>query len=192
MKYLLPLILVCALLCGCGQSPLLSQAIPFSESPGSIGGAEQASDISLPGNITGTTVSSGDGQKLFYCTGRELRVWDRQLGIHRRLRELPSPQQPVALLLDDSVIQCLSEEGGAHQTFFYSAADGQLLQVFDGEIRVETEAEGFTARIPVGDLTVTLFGSYSTQPQMVLGSSPVSETVPYCSSENPDTAGLAD
>lgn len=192
MKYLLPLILVCALLCGCGQSPLLSQTISHGESPEIIGGAEKSSEDYLSGNITGTTVSSDGGEKLFYCTGRELRVWDRQLGIHRRIRELPSHQQPVALLMEDTVLQCFSEESGRRQTFFYSTANGQLLQTFDGEIRVKTEAEGFTAEIPVGDLTVTLFGNYTEQPQMVLGHVPVLEAVPYCSKEKPDTAGLAD
>ena len=44
MKYLLPLILVCALLCGCGQSPLLSQTISHGESPEIIGSAEKSSE----------------------------------------------------------------------------------------------------------------------------------------------------
>lgn len=192
MKYLLPLILVCVLLCGCSHSPLLSQTIPFGESGKTIGGTEQPPDSPLPGNVAGTPVASEDGQKLFYSTGTELRVWDRQLGIHRRIRDLPSPQQPVELLMDGTVLQCVSEEDSRCQTFFYSTSDGHLLRFFDGEIQIKTETAGFSAELPVGDLTVTVFGGYNTQPQMILGNIPVSEAVPYCSPDSPDSSGLAD
>lgn len=192
MKYLLPLILVCALLCGCSQAPLLTHTISLEETQGTIGGAETQPDIPLPGDLTGTPIPSPDGQKLFYSTGTDLRAWDRQQGIHRRIRELTGPQTLTDVLLEGSVLQCVSEESGKPQTLFYSSADGQLLYCFDGEIRIKTDTDGFSAAFPLGNLTVTVFGEYNAQPRMVLGDASRREAVPYCTSESPDAAGLAD
>ena len=130
MKYLLTLVLVCALLCGCSGPPLLTTTIP-------MGAAEKIPDSDLPGDVTGTPIPSGDGRKLFYSTGWELRVWDRELGIHRKIRELGSPQQLTGVLLEGAVLQC--EDG--NDTFFYAASDGQLLMP-DGHIVVRVYEGG--------------------------------------------------
>lgn len=177
MKYLLPLILVCVLLCGCGPAPILTTTV-------SLGAAEIPPDDALPGDVFGTPIPSGDGQKLFYCTATELRVWDQPLGIHRRIREFGSPQQLRDVLLDGAVLQC---EAG-DRTFFYSASDGQLLKTFPGTIRVETDQVGYSAVIPLGDLTLRVFGEYNAQPQMMLGGS---EPEPYYTADAPDAEGLA-
>ena len=177
MKYLLTLVLVCALLCGCSGTPLLTTTIP-------MGAAEKTPDSELPGDVTGTPIPTGDGRKLFYSTGWELRVWDRELGIHRKIRELGSLQQLTGVLLEGAVLQC--EDG--NDTFFYAAFDGQLLQSFEGSIRVETDKEGYSAVIPLGDLTLGISGQYNDPPRMVLGDG---EPEIYFPAHAPDTEGLS-
>lgn len=185
MKYLLTLILVCTLLCGCAQAPMLTTSIP-------LGSAEIPPEATLPGDVIGTPIPTGDGRKLFYIAGTQLRVWDQQRNIHRRIRDLSGSQRLTDVLLDGAILQCTAEEDGRSKTYFYSASDGQLLKIFDGEIRVETGKDGFSATIPVGDLTVCVFGPYNTQPRMCLGNQSNAEAEPYYSSEDPDTAGLED
>jgi hypothetical protein len=126
MKYLLTLILVCALLCGCAQAPMLTTSIP----PGS---AEIPPEAKLPGDVIGTPIPGGDGRKLFYSTGTELRVWDG--AVHRRIRELSGNQNLTGVLLEGAVVQCES----ADTTFFYSASDGQL--IYSGVCRDLTGAQ---------------------------------------------------
>ena len=192
MKYLLPLILACTLLCGCSAAPLLAQSVPLGGSQRRIEGTAETADIFLPGDLVGKAIPSPDGQQVFYCTGNELRVWDRNVGVHRRIRELSCPQTLTGVLLDGTVLQCTSKAEGIRQTLFYASADGQLLYRFDGEIWVETGSDSFSAVIPVGDLRITVFGEYGTTPQMVLGDAPETESEPYYSAATPDQAALAD
>lgn len=173
MKYLLTLILVCALLCGCTQAPMLTTSIP----PGS---AEIPPEAKLPGDVIGTPIPSGDGRKLFYSTGTELRVWDGN--VHRRIRELSGHQILAGVLLGGAVVQCEDEDS----TFFYSAADGQLLKTFPGPIRLETAKDGYSAVIPLGSMEIRVSGKYNMSPGMVLDG--VEEA--YYSAEKADAGGL--
>lgn len=173
MKYLLTLILVCTLLCGCSQAPMLTTSI-------SLRAAQIPPEANLPGDVIGTPIPSGDGRKLFYSTGTELRVWDGE--VHRRIRELSGRQLLTGVLLGGAVVQC--ENAGS--AYFYSASDGQLLKTFPGHIRVETGTDGYTALIPVGSLEIRVFGEYNEPPRMML--SGVEEA--YYPAEAPDAAGL--
>ena len=177
MKHLLHLILVCVLL---WAIPLSAGASLPADDPGA---AEITTGCTLPGNVFGTPIPSGDGLKLYYSTGLELRVWDQELGIHRRIRQLSDPQQLTGVLLDGTILQC----EGEGRSFFYRASDGQPVTTFDGTIRVQTDSEGYSATIPIGDLTVRVFGDYNTQPRMVLGDG---EPEPYYPADAPDTQGL--
>lgn len=173
MKYLLTLILVCALLCGCSQAPMLTTSIPQ-------GAAEIPPEAKLPGDVIGTPIPTGDGRKLFYSTGTELRAWDG--AVHRRIRELSGHQKLTGVLLEGAVLQCENKD----TTFFYSASDGQLLKTFPGSIRVDTGKYGYSALIPVGTLEIRVSGKYNMPPGMVLDG--VEE--PYYPADAPDTEGL--
>lgn len=173
MKYLLTLILVYTLLCGCSQAPMLTTSIPPRA-------AEIPPEYTLPGDVIGTPIPSGDGRKLFYSTGAELRVWDGV--VHRQIRELSDQQLLTGVLLGGAVLQCETEES----TCFYSASDGQLLKAFPGSIRVDTGKDGYSAMMPVGELEIRVFGEYNTPPRMTLGGT----EEPYYPSDAPDTAGL--
>ena len=178
MKFLLTLILTCMLL---WTIPLFATADSLEKENWA---AKSATGCDLPGDISGSPIPSGDGHKLFYSTGSEIRVWDQELGIHRRIRELASPQQLTGVLLEEAILQCESED----TTYFYAASDGQLLKTFPGTIRVDSEKDGYSVQIPLGDLTLRVFGEYNAQPQMVLGES---EPEPYYTADSPDMEGLA-
>ncbi len=153
MKKLLPLILVCLLLCGCAAAPEVSE--PNSE-------AAVFDFQDLPGDLTGPPMLSPDGNTLFYCTASHLRAWDLTTGVRRLVREMEDPVL-ADVLLDGTVLQCTAGE----ETLFLSAQDGQLLHRGRGRYQIRTEADRYYAQVPAGENQVSLWGVAGGEPMLL-------------------------
>ncbi len=152
-RKLLPLILVCLLLCGCGTTPDLSEPDP---------GAAVFDLEALPGNLTGPPILSPDGFTLYYCTPSQLRAWDLETGIHRVVKEMEG-QILTDILLEGTVLQCTAGE----DTLFVSAQDGHLLHRGQGDYQIQTEGDRYFARLSLGESQVSLWGTAGQEPMLL-------------------------
>ncbi len=118
-----------------------------------------SSRIALPADLAGTPLLSSEGKILYYCTPKALRAWDLDSGIRRTVKEMAYDGQSVtALLMTDTIVQCTSGQ----RNFFLNAATGQLLQEFEGEIRISTVGNTYCASASHGLMDAAIFGTADT------------------------------
>lgn len=110
-------------------------------------GLKIVSRITAPEGLIGKPVLTQDRNLLYYCTETSLRVWDLESGIRRTIKEMAYPGQTVAgLHWGETIVHCQTDAGN----LFLSAADGHLVQEYDGAITLVSTDSTFSAAVTLG------------------------------------------
>ena len=126
--------------------------------------------ISVPGDLTGQPILSDDGKTLYYCTASDVRAWDLESGIRRRVKEMAFDSQSVTnVLMDGTVLQCRIQDGETEYALFFSSENGQLLYREKGYFPVLSRGDRYYAAVPAGAVTALVFGE---------GDAPVQTLIP--------------
>lgn len=122
--------------------------------------------VQLPETITGSPVVSANRQQIYFCTPEGLRVLDVESGISRLLKEMTFPGQWVyGLLMEDTVIQCLTSDGEGNEKYLYLDAQiGGMLAETETGSEVFSHADWFYSYD--GNGTV-LFGRENERPSVL-------------------------
>ena len=124
------------------------------------------SHIAAPEDMVGAPLLSEDRNALYYRTASEIRCWDLETGIRRRVKEsLSGDYQLVSLIGRGMVLQCTVTEGGQTRTLFLSAETGQLLHEQAGEMEVHTRSSLYFACFPTGMTEAVLIGEDPENPR---------------------------
>ena len=120
---------------------------------------EEIERITLP-DAWGHGAVSADQQTIYYSTGSELWVYNRQTGLHRLLRETMHTGLALeSLELNDSVLVCqLFDYHAVPSTLFYSTATGELLGTYDSSIALSSAGELWLAKSSDGRRNQIIFG----------------------------------
>ena len=122
--------------------------------------------VSLPGAWR-TPVVTADMQNIWYSTGSELRVYNRETGLDRLLRETTCERLwLLGLELNESVAVCQDME--AETTLFYSTATGELLDSFDSRITLSSAGDLWLTEISENGRTKLVFCNGSEAPRVLL------------------------
>lgn len=119
--------------------------------------------ISMPEDMEGYPVITGDRQQVYYCTADGLRRLDVESGISRLVKEMTFPIQSVAdILLDGTVLAvCVSDGVGNTETLYLDAQTGSLLYALNEDMRLKTGTEFYYAIDTEGVVEQMIFGSGS-------------------------------
>lgn len=145
----------------------------FLEETGQVlvldGGLRLLCSITAPGDILGCPLLSADLRTVYYCTGRGILAWELDRDIHRLLKELDSDSKSLeGLYINGTVLQCRVREGDREEHLFLSTGSGQLLQTFQGNIRLRDCGDRFYARFPNGSTQTLAFGTSGSDVQALI------------------------
>lgn len=124
--------------------------------------------VSLP-EAWGQGVVAVDQQTIYYSTGSELRVYNRETGLDRPLREtMHSGLSIESLHLNDSVLLCrVWDSNAVPPTLFYSASTGEQLGAYSGSLSLVSDGDLWLANVSDGTYTQTVFGTGSDEIQVL-------------------------
>lgn len=115
---------------------------------------EEVERVTLPG-ASCTGIVAQDQNTIYYSTGSELRIYNRETGLDRLLRETMFTELfPESLALNDSVLICRQGD----QTLFYSASTGELLASFEDSINLTSAGDTWLAKTSDGRRNQIVFG----------------------------------
>lgn len=113
------------------------------------------SHIPSPDGMTGSPVLSSDRSMLYYCTRTSLCAWDLESGIRRTIKEMSYPAQTVCgLPWGGNIIHCQTKDGN----LFLCADTGRLVNEWDGDIRLTSTGNFFSAAFRLGMNPVLVYG----------------------------------
>ena len=120
---------------------------------------EEIERITLP-DAWGHGAVSADQQNIYYSTGSELWIYNRETGLHRLLRETMHTGLALeSLELNDSILVCqLFDYHAVPSTLFYSAATGELLGTYDSSIDLSSAGDLWMAKTSDGQRNQIVFG----------------------------------
>lgn len=116
-----------------------------------------------PADLTGTPLLAQDRKTLYYCTGSNLCVLDRETGIARILRQHSEALTLEATELEDTLVQCREADG---TILFFSAETGQLVEKTGMDLLLETNKNQYLAAFGQEDGAL-VFGSTASPVQML-------------------------
>ncbi len=122
--------------------------------------------IQLPSDQIGTPIASARGTSVYYATAHGIYHWDLESGIRRRIQEgfYNSPSL-TDLHKEDTILQ-IQDTGSP--TRFLSTQTGQLLQQTQEEFTLTTQGNHFYATVPIGAMSLPVFGIFDGIPQVLL------------------------
>ena len=120
---------------------------------------EEVERVTLP-DAWGTGTVTADQQTIYYSTGSQLRIYNRETGLDRLLRETMHTGLALeSLELNDSVLVCqLFDYHAVPSTLFYSAATGELLGTYEDSINLTSAGETWLAKTSDGRRNQIVFG----------------------------------
>lgn len=123
--------------------------------------------LSAPEGMTDEPILSRDRMTLYYSTGDSICALDLDTRIPRTIRQFSGSYGSVVnLILEDSVLVCVFiNDEGALTTQFLSAQTGQLLEQWDGTVRVATDGDHYQASLMVDTMPTLVFGAAQDAPQ---------------------------
>lgn len=137
----------------------------------------EVSRIAAPAGLVEKPVLSYDRTTLYYCTDSALRALDLRTGISRMLKEMSYESQiPSRLLLEDTVLACTVFDGSSWQMLYLSTQTGELLAAREDMALAKTSGSRYYLSFLDGSAATQIFGSASSQPQLLKLKDPDSNT----------------
>jgi len=134
------------------------------------GNGEETVLLDCPGDVTGVPMLSPDGERLYYCTARDIRVLERSTGISRVLKEEPAKGKTLAgIHMNGTVLSFRYRDPQLGERIcFLCAETGRLLWEGPGEVMLWSGEEEYLALLPEGTESTLVTGTGDTEPRVLL------------------------
>ena len=130
---------------------------------------QETRSIQAPDGLSGKPILSQDEGTLYYCTGWSVVAWDLESGIRRTVKEFSyGSQELTALHLDDHILECRIEDGGAVFKLLLAADLGTEITSLPENAQLHTTGDRYFAVLQDGYLTLPVFGSVDAEPEFLL------------------------